>query len=131
MRSFGRLVPALALMGVIFAVSAESSLPTVESDLDVALRKAAHMTEFGLLWALWLWALPGPRPRAALVALAVTLAYAVSDEVHQSFVAERHPSPFDVAIDAAGIGVAAAIWAGRVHWARLRRVDSTPVNACR
>lgn len=127
MRSAGRLIPALALMALIFAVSAQSSLPTVESDLDVALRKAAHMAEFGLLWALWLWALPGPRPQAALRALAITLVYAVSDELHQSFVADRHASPLDVAIDAAGIGVAAAIWTGRARWARGRRVGTPPV----
>lgn len=115
MRWIGRCLPALALMGLIFAVSAQSTLPTVQSDLDVVLRKAAHMTEFGLLWALWLRALPGPRPPAARWALGIALAYAASDELHQSFVAGRHPSPFDVAIDAAGMGVAAAIWVARAR----------------
>ena len=112
MRSVGRYVPALLLMAVIFFLSAQSSLPRAETDLDVALRKLAHMVEFGLLWWLWAWAL---RPstglqRAALLALAISLAYAVSDEVHQGFVANRNPSAFDVAIDAAGIGIAAALW---------------------
>jgi len=110
MRSVLRYVPALALMGLIFFLSAQSDLPAVSSDLDIALRKAAHMTEFGLLWVLWLRALPGPRVQAALSALAITLAYAVSDEIHQSFVPGRHASPLDVAIDAAGAGIAAAMW---------------------
>ena len=110
MRSVGRYAPAVLLMAAIFAVSAQSGLPRVESDLDVALRKAAHMAEFGLLWALWLWALPGPRPRAARWALVITLSYAVSDELHQSFVSGRNASAWDVAIDAAGIGVAVAVW---------------------
>ena len=96
MRSAGRLVPALALMAAIFAVSAQSSLPQTDTALDVVGRKAAHMIEFGLLWALWLWALPGARPRAALAALAITL----------------------VAIDAAGVGVAAALWVARTRGAR-------------
>jgi len=121
MRSVGRYAPALALMGLIFLVSAQSSLPRVESDLDVVLRKAAHMTEFGMLWWLWVRALhPASDLRhAVLVALAIALAYAVSDELHQSFVPGRHPSPFDVAIDAAGIGVAVTLWlprASRVRW---------------
>ena len=110
MRSVGRYAPAVLLMAAIFAVSAQSGLPRVESDLDVALRKAAHMAEFGLLWALWLWALPGPRPCAARWALVITLSYAVSDELHQSFVSGRNASAWDVAIDAAGIGVAVAVW---------------------
>ena len=118
MRSAGRLVPALALMAAIFAVSAQSSLPQTDTALDVVGRKAAHMTEFGLLWALWLWALPGARPRAALAALAITLAYAAGDELHQSFVAGRHASAGDVAIDAAGVGVAAALWVARTRGAR-------------
>ena len=118
MRSVGRLVPALALMAAIFAVSAQSSLPQTDTALDVVGRKAAHMAEFGLLWALWLWALPGARPRAALAALAITLAYAASDELHQSFVAGRHASAWDVAIDAAGVGVAAALWIVRTRGAR-------------
>ena len=112
MRSVGRLAPALLLMGLIFFLSAQSSLPRTETDFDVALRKLAHMTEFGLLWWLSLRAL---RPattvhRAAFGALAIAVAYAISDEVHQSFVAERNPSPFDVAIDTAGMGVAVALW---------------------
>lgn len=118
MRSVGRYAPALALMGVIFLLSSQSSLPRVDNDLGLLLRKGAHMVEFGLLWALWLWALPGPRSRAALGALTITMAYAVSDEVHQSFVVGRQPSAVDVAIDAAGVGVAAAMWAARARGAR-------------
>ena len=123
MRSLGRYAPALLLMGVIFFLSAHSTLPRTVTDVDVALRKLAHMTEFGLLWWLWTWGLrPDHGPvRAARVALAISLAYAVSDEVHQGFVATRNPCPFDVAIDAAGIGVAAAVWV-----AQLRR---SPVAA--
>jgi len=101
-------------MGVIFFLSSRSDLPRAENGLDIVLRKAAHMTEYGLLWALWLRALRGPRPPATLRAVAITLAYAVSDELHQSFVAGRHASPFDVAIDAAGVGVAAAMWVAAV-----------------
>lgn len=124
MRSVGRYAPALALMGLIFFLSAQSGLPKVETDFDLVLRKAAHMTEYGLLWTAWLWGLRGPRPAAARWALGIALAYAVSDEVHQSFVATRHPSPFDVAIDAAGMGVAALAWV-----LRTRRRDARGLPA--
>ena len=126
MRSLGRCLPALVLMGLIFLVSAQPTLPEVQGDLDVAVKKAAHMTEYGVLFALWLWALPGPRPTAARWALAITLAYAVSDEVHQSFVDGRTASPFDVAIDAAGMGVAAAIWAVRVRRRSIGSAAAVP-----
>jgi len=119
MRSAVRHTPALTLMGLIFLLSSRSDLPHVEGSFDVVLRKAAHMTEYGLLWTLWLWAQPGPRAPAARRALAIALAYAASDELHQSFVDSRHASPFDVAIDAAGVGVAAAIWVVVVSRARL------------
>jgi len=121
MCSVGRYAPALALMGVIFWLSSQSSLPQVGNDLGVILSKVAHMTEFGLLWALWLRALPGTPPQAALRALAITLAYAVSDEYHQSFVPGRHSSAFDVAIDAAGVGVAAAVLAVRARRGSMGR----------
>lgn len=129
MRSVGRYALPVTLMVVIFALSAQSSLPRVGSDVDLVLRKAAHMTEFGLLWTLWRRALPGAPARTALLALGVTLAYAVSDEVHQAFVPGRHPSPFDVAIDLAGVGVAAAWWLGHVRWGRSRRVGAASVTS--
>jgi VanZ family protein len=64
------------------------------------------MAAFGLLWWLWLRALGRP-----VVAAVITLAYAVSDEWHQSFVEGRHGAASDVAIDAAGVGIAVALWA--------------------
>ncbi len=122
MRSVGRYAPAVALMGLIFFLSAQSSLPRVESDLDLVLRKGAHMTEYGLLWLALVWAQAGAGPvRRTLTALGIAVAYAISDEVHQSFVSTRHPSPFDVAIDTAGMGVAAASWV-----LRTRRVARGP-----
>ena len=48
------------------------------------------------------------------IAIAVALAYAVSDEWHQSFVPGRTATPVDVAIDGIGIGLA-ALTAGRTR----------------
>jgi VanZ family protein len=104
--NLSRWIPPLVLMGVIFALSAQADLNSGLGAWDLLLRKLAHMTAFGALWWLWLRALG--RPVAAAV---VTLAYAVSDEWHQSLVDGRVGAPSDVAIDAAGVGIAVALWA--------------------
>jgi len=96
----------VALMGVIFFLSAQPDLGTGLGTWDTILRKGAHMTEYGLLWLLWLRALGWRRPWWAA---AIAIAYAVSDELHQTTVEGRHGSPVDVAIDAAGVAVAAAV----------------------
>jgi len=43
-------------------------------------------------------------------AFALGALYAVSDEVHQSFVRGRHASPIDVAIDCAGLALGLLAW---------------------
>jgi VanZ family protein len=106
MRAIFRFGPPLALMAIIFAFSAQPDLGTGLGTWDTVLRKAAHMAEYGLLWWLWRRAL-AHRPPAAAFAAAITLAYAVSDEWHQTFVTGRHGSPWDVAIDMAGVAIAA------------------------
>jgi VanZ family protein len=103
--------PPLALMAVIYALSAQPDLSSGLGTLDVVLRKLAHMAEYGLLLFLWWRALREYAPERAAVALAfaVTVLYAISDEWHQSFVEGRHGTPVDVAIDAVGMAVAAAL----------------------
>ena len=96
-------------MAAIFAFSAQPDLSTGLGGWDTLLRKLAHMAEFGLLWWLWLRALRG---RAVLAAV-IAVGYAITDEIHQSFVEGRVGTPVDVAIDAAGVGIAVALWAWR------------------
>ncbi|HWT23564.1 MAG TPA: VanZ family protein [Solirubrobacteraceae bacterium] len=92
-------------MALIFALSAQPSLTTGLGVWDLLLRKLAHMAAFGLLWLLWQRALGRP-----VVAAAITLAYAASDEYHQTSVAGRNGSPVDWAIDAAGVAIAVLTW---------------------
>jgi VanZ family protein len=89
---------------VIFALS---SIPSLNSGLgtwDTVLRKCAHATEYAILGVLLLRALGRELP-----AVVIGIAYAAGDELHQHFVAGRHASPVDVAVDAVGllIGIAA------------------------
>lgn len=86
-------------------------------DVQVLVRKAGHMTGYAVLSALvwrarqrsfflnkWNW------PAAGFTE-GVCIAYAISDEFHQSFVPSRMASAWDVLIDATGAALAlAAIW---------------------
>ena len=102
MRTLSRFGPPVALMGLIFFLSAQPDLNSGLGTLDVILRKLAHMAEFGLLWLLWLRAL-GWRPPAPGAAAAITVLYAATDELHQSFVDGRVGSPLDWGIDVVGV----------------------------
>jgi VanZ family protein len=118
MRLLFRFAPPLALMGVIFFFSAQPDLGTGLGAWDTIVRKAAHMAEYGLLWFLWQRALGTRTPWPAV---AITLAFAASDEYHQTFVEGRHGSPLDVLIDAAGVAIAVAI-ARRTGYSQPRSV---------
>jgi len=98
-----RFAPPVALMALIFWLSAQPDLGTGLEGWDLLLRKLAHMTEYGLLFALWLRALGWER---AWTAAAIAVAYAATDEWHQTTVDGRHGTPVDVLIDAAGVAVA-------------------------
>jgi VanZ family protein len=105
-------LPLVLWMGVIFFLSAQPALPHhPDTLLDLILKKAAHMIEYGLL-AFLLWrALSRGRDIlswSALVTTAflVSVLYAASDEYHQSFVAGRNGTLLDVGIDAIGALVA-------------------------
>lgn len=109
-RALSRFGPPLALMGLIFFLSAQPDLNSGLGTLDTVLRKLAHMTEFGLLWLLWLRALGFRRPALAAT---IAIAYAITDELHQRGIGGRVGSPRDVLIDTAGVAIAWALWARR------------------
>jgi VanZ family protein len=115
MRVAGRVAPPLVLMGLIFLLSAQPDLNSGLGVWDTIGRKLVHMIEYGLLWFLW-WRALGYR--LSPVAVAITLLWAASDELHQTTVHGRHGSPWDWAIDAAGVGLA-----GLLVW---RRAYSQP-----
>jgi VanZ family protein len=102
-------LPVLLWAAVIFTLSSIPSLSTGLGTWDTILRKGAHLTEYAVLGGLLYRAL-GREP----LALAVGIAYAATDELHQYFVRGRHASPVDVAIDAVGVA------AGMLIWLRLR-----------
>jgi VanZ family protein len=98
-------LPIVVWAGVIFTLSSIPSLSTGLGTWDTILRKGAHVTEYAVLGGLLYRAL-GREP----LALAVGIAYAATDELHQSFVHGRHASPVDVAIDAVGVAFGMLLW---------------------
>ncbi len=105
-----RALAPLALMALVFFLSAQSHLATDLGLIDLIGRKFVHAGVYAGLTLLWWWALApllGGR-RALIAAVAISFLYAISDEYHQSFVEGRVGSPTDVAIDT--VGIAFAIW---------------------
>jgi len=98
-------LPVLAWAALIFVLSSVPSLSTGLGTWDLVLRKAAHMTEFAVLGALLVRATGGP-----IVAIAVGIAYAATDELHQHFVSGRNGDPLDVVIDAIGVAAGVALY---------------------
>lgn len=63
------------------------------------VRKAAHFTEYGVLF--WLL-VRGPMAQRPYLALMLCIVYALTDEGHQVFVPGRTASLYDVALDSSG-----------------------------
>jgi len=103
-----RYAPPLAVMALIFALSATPDLSSGLGTWDFILRKTAHVGIFGLLWLTVARASDWRRPSLAAL---IAVLYAASDELHQSFVQGRHGTAVDVMIDSVGIGLAALAWA--------------------
>jgi len=77
--------------------------------LHVLIRKLAHLVEYGILGALAFRAARVDVPRRAMaVALAVALLVSMIDEVHQSTLASRTGTGWDVLLDLIGAGI--ALW---------------------
>ena len=116
-RGSSRFGPPIVLMAVIYALSAQPDLNSGLGTIDTIGRKLIHMTEYGLLWFLWLRAFGYRRP---LLAAAIAIAYSVTDELHQTTVHGRHGSPLDVLIDSTGVGIAWPLWRRRAQGRRRR-----------
>jgi VanZ family protein len=122
LRKMDPWAPPLALMAVIFFLSAQPGLNSGLGWIDHVGRKLVHASEYGLLCLLWWRALRTVVDRAVALsaAFAIAVGYAVTDELHQRFVSGRHSTWVDVLIDALGAGVCVLL-VHRSHAARLTR----------
>jgi VanZ family protein len=106
---FGADHTRVLLLPILRALAPVTGMPVHE--LHTVVRKAAHVTEYAVLAALWFRALAWRRGAvtASWLALCLCLTCAVIDEAHQALVPNRTGSARDVVIDATGAVVALGI----------------------
>ncbi len=108
--------PAFAWMALQFYASAQSEAGALGRVPDWITHGASYLVLGLLLGRALAGGLDRPlRPRAAFLAALLGTGYGISDELHQSFVPGRDPSVWDVAKDAAGCTLAAALHALRTR----------------
>jgi VanZ family protein len=102
--------PVLLWMCLIFLLSAQPDLPHPGSGwLDLVVSSAAHVFLFGVLAVFFVRAL-AQRRRVWMIALVLTMLYALADEFHQGFVPGRHRDPLDLLFDGLGAVLALTLW---------------------
>ncbi len=111
MSTFKRWLPALALMVVIFLFSntPKQDLPNYGL-FDMLVKKGGHVTGYALLGLAYWYALGFDLKKIGW-AWVLAVLYALSDEFHQSFVAGRGATIWDVILYDA-TGAALALWLG-------------------
>ncbi|MEW6325356.1 MAG: VanZ family protein [Nitrospirota bacterium] len=114
-----------AYAGCIFYVSAQ---PIGGEGVIPHLDKLLHAMEYGLFGALAYHALQvsrssGGRYGNLLLAIGLSVAYGISDELHQYFVPTRDMSYADLVADA--IGAAGGAWIMAKHGWNVRRAEQT------
>ncbi|HXG24630.1 MAG TPA: VanZ family protein [Chthonomonadales bacterium] len=150
LRAIFYIGPLLLWMGILFSMStdvgsmqstsgfiavfvkfiapdlAASLTPVQWEHVERVIRKAAHLFEYAVLMLLAVRAIQYGRPhlrtRSVLIAFVITALFAVTDEIHQSFVPSRTALPTDVLIDITGATIATVlllIWVGIRHVERL------------
>ncbi len=99
-------IPVIIWCSVIFSLSNRPTISTVDSyAIDFALKKLAHFIEYFILGVLVYRA-----TKNVWISIGFCIAYAVSDEFHQSFIPGREPRGRDVIIDSFGSITAVITW---------------------
>lgn len=97
-----RWLPLLTWMVAIFVISGQTKEEIPAFGMwDLLIKKASHFLAYGFLALLAWWAVKEWQ-RPLLWALIITIGYAISDELHQTFVPTRNGTLADVIIDALG-----------------------------
>ena len=112
-------LPVILWMGLIFYLSSQPDIPYHPNVVaDHAIKKAAHMAEYGVLALLLRRAVASTTQTHSpdRWAFLLALLYALSDEVHQLFVPGRNGTLFDVGFDAMGAVLALLL----LRWRRGR-----------
>ena len=121
MRILLRWLPAVVMMLVIFAFSAQSVQVLPDFGwADYLVKKGGHMVGYALL-ALSFWYALAWRSDRHWLAWLLAILYAITDELHQSYVPGRHPSIWDVVIFD-NLGALISLWVAGV-FVKQKRPD--------
>lgn len=111
------LAPIFLWMLIIYILSSQSTFTAGSNSFDLIaylLRKTAHIGEYFVLTILIIRSievLDQPINRVLLMSGAFSFLYALSDELHQSFVPLRDGKVTDIGIDFIGIVLALLVYA--------------------
>ncbi len=117
--TIGKWLPVFLWAVVIFGLSSIRQIVVSQFFIwDFIAKKTAHTLEYAILFALIFRATN--RWSSSFI---LTMAYAISDEFHQSFVPGRSPTFYDLGFDLSGGNIAAyIIWKlKQVHKHKLER----------
>jgi len=115
----------------IISVNAENEAQFIEN-LQYPIRKCAHMTEYmiftlSVVLALYVWNVRNKW--LYLVALAVAVIFASTDEFHQLFVSGRSGRILDVLIDSLGASIGLLIvWGVRRKMFKRKMINNSIVD---
>lgn len=102
-------VPAFAVMVIIFILSSRQRINVSDSKtVNFSIFKTLHMVEYAFLYFILFRAFRKTlskknQSKSFIFAMVISILYAVSDEIHQSFTPTREPTLRDVTFDAIGI----------------------------
>ena len=103
MMNFVLFLPAFLWMGIIFYLSSRQKIAVSENYvLSFFIFKTIHFIEYGILFLLWKVALYN-KSYGTKLAIAFSILYGLSDELHQTFVPTREGKLRDVFIDSLGV----------------------------
>lgn len=111
----GLWAPVVLWAAAIYTVSDVPNLRISDEFWNFVLRKAAHITEYFILTALLARAIAGTwvdlsKKSILSLAAAFSVLYAISDEIHQSFIPGRWGTLKDVLVDSCGIMIFVLIY---------------------
>jgi VanZ family protein len=106
MKQYFRCIPLLIWCGIIIFGSSQSAVSVTETrDLDIFIHKLAHITEYAILYILFIYAFFTTRrsyPQLAVAGLLFVFLFGLSDEFHQLLTPTRGPRVSDAFVDLAG-----------------------------
>ena len=117
-----RVIVLLAWMALVAYWSNQPSLPIDQPSVADAMHnmqhRLAHLLAYGLMGLLAWWTCEG-KPKAWLLAIAITSVFGVTDEFHQSFIPGRRAAVDDWLLDT--LSGSLAIWLrARLRTTRLQ-----------